>query len=1408
MSTKQYFEFIYSPRTTISNIKEKEEKLFADLKIGFDPYTIKIMKKHYKEHLGKLNKETFVSILKRHLLTWYPNLPNRSKILIKLLSRLFDEIDLNSNGDLEWEEFVNYIINSSYQQNYEFSAYGLQHYSLSKEEFFDHQEELDDSMYNNLSNKTENIISHCFYIKKFKMIGIVHEGKSKILFFSAQNNKRKNAMIDLVQTQNEINKVELNELNKKALIKIEKERQERIEAYNYFNNENLNQFKLENINEIHHFHERKSIINIENINNNQNNPFQNTTQKLGVYKINEDEYRIDVSKNKYNKGLFALTTCFVEEYNVLFISASNNKISAWKYDYKTEDFKNINFINYKKKSDFNFEQDKSLTIPLFIATAPQNTLIYDYSLKCLYSGQENGKINKWEMNSPYPTYVFDIYAPKNKIIIEDLSKNNTEENKGEEFLTLGKVKLLYSGYEKDNLGEMGKEKEELFKLEHNTKSISNFKHKRDNISYLLLIENLRLLCSSFLNGLIILWDPDTKKPIKVFTNQKTGVYNMVYDPKKNQIFTCGFEHEIYIYEPYNNENATYKLKGHNSSVNSLAINPELSELISIDVSGIIKIWDTNTYINFQTINTNDVFLLVQNRIKNINEKGTFFAPKKKLASNNYILCYNDPKKLLIYGSKLLIFEKGKEKNPNLTDDNQLLCCVYNKLSKNLISVSNKRIKIWNIFTGKIKKSYDDIMKGNEITAFTCDSQMKRFYLGDNMGHIKCFNLSTGDFIKEFISHENEIVNVIHSTKYELLITCSSDLCIKFQDDKELLTTSLIKETYARPGNYYQLNYRVKLKIAVLDESNSILMMGLTNGTILHYDVAHFKFFLNPNEDQDSKTRGQYPISSLCNIDDIDFLFVACDNGDKFFTAKAKNRLYHYLADEKFGNFIDNNINDINNLENTNQKNIDKNIVLTSSFISKTYTLITGCLSGFLCCYDLKPLYDFMIINETKSEEEIKLNFKKGLDIYMKYKVLIHNEAIKYLFIPEELEPKIIITTSNDKTVKLVDLKTGKYIDTLKQISIKYNPIPIGIKYLKDNPFQKKGDKINDKALNQGEEKEKEENKENKEDKNSIIIYKKDIILPLKKPKINYDEANSNDIVKYFDKMTEFNAKVLLINLSKGQNIPDDKSNLWNYNVDIKKLLKKNEEEIKELIDIVNRKENEINEAEKQHQEISMFNDKYNPVFIENLDNNEKYELKSQINMKIRNINLAISKSEMLKKESEIIQNFLNKSKFNKSIQKEENNKNKILKPIKKKEKLNINKINCNNNDKNKNNKSSKLEDKSTAYTTKNILSNNLLNKLQFKINYPESTENKKIKNFKIFKLNKPNYLHKSSSQSDMKIRRNNNKIFFNDKRFKDCRNEFDVKFKELTSPFETLFKKNRRFNFLPKITKINELFPK
>ena len=80
------------------------------------------------------------------------------------------------------------------------------------------------------------------------------------------------------------------------------------------------------------------------------------------------------------------------------------------------------------------------------------------------------------------------------------------------------------------------------------------------------------------------------------------------------------------------------------------------------------------------------------------------------------------------------------------------------------------------------------MEGGEITSFAHDKEMKRFYIGDNYGKIKNFNLSTGGYLKSFLSHHTEIINLIHSSEFALLISCSSDLVIKFQSDEELTTT--------------------------------------------------------------------------------------------------------------------------------------------------------------------------------------------------------------------------------------------------------------------------------------------------------------------------------------------------------------------------------------------------------------------------------------------------------------------------------------------------------------------------------------------------------------------------------------------------------------------------------------------
>jgi len=81
----------------------------------------------------------FILIIKDHLLTWQIGVPNREKKLYRLLARLFNEIDLNGNLLLDWDEFTNYIIekasvlNNVKHQMDEIKKYTFRRLTLSKD---------------------------------------------------------------------------------------------------------------------------------------------------------------------------------------------------------------------------------------------------------------------------------------------------------------------------------------------------------------------------------------------------------------------------------------------------------------------------------------------------------------------------------------------------------------------------------------------------------------------------------------------------------------------------------------------------------------------------------------------------------------------------------------------------------------------------------------------------------------------------------------------------------------------------------------------------------------------------------------------------------------------------------------------------------------------------------------------------------------------------------------------------------------------------------------------------------------------------------------------------------------------------------------------------------------------------
>ena len=104
----------------------------------------------------------------------------------------------------------------------------------------------------------------------------------------------------------------------------------------------------------------------------------------------------NIKMKDFNKKLTVLCTCFVDEFNLLFVSSSNNIISAWKF--VEQSFKNINtIIESEKNAPVVIKNSTIYSCPLFSANLPQNAMDWDPVQKKLYSGQGDGKILVWDI---------------------------------------------------------------------------------------------------------------------------------------------------------------------------------------------------------------------------------------------------------------------------------------------------------------------------------------------------------------------------------------------------------------------------------------------------------------------------------------------------------------------------------------------------------------------------------------------------------------------------------------------------------------------------------------------------------------------------------------------------------------------------------------------------------------------------------------------------------------------------------------------------------------------------------------------------------------------------------------------------------------------------------------------------
>ena len=1140
----------YSPRTEYSVKLEEEEEMYSELKQNFDPITIKIIKKHFKERLGALKKEEMVAILKNHLLGFLPNHPDREKIMVRLLSRLFGDIDLNDNGDLEWNEFTNYIIHlgGSGGGSKSSVSYRLKFYSKSE---------------TNISpSDLKDQIVYAFYIEKYNVLGLIEENKSVIKFFDGKTCTKLKPTIDLKDIQKSVDFVEFNKLKEKAekiLLKEEEEKKNKQVSMNYIDNNGNHGLKLNGRKK------RKKEKEEEKLDDDRDD-FEEKIEKI----INETKQNKKKNLNKKTqkkpeapipkKKLSVLCTCFIPEHDLLMISCTNNTITAWKYN--RNEIKNVNVT-----SEYRFNKEE-LKIAIFITNCPQTSMVWDSQQKCLLTGQTDGKILKWELNNPNPILDSTLNITQ---VMEKVSKSQINKKDTQEILQAKRLTQLLrekSVRHKDTLSNP-------YVIEDKSKNIA--------VSYLLILKKLELLAASYFNGYLILWDTILKEYRKCYYDQNTAIYSIAYDPIRNLLFTCGFSHEIYVYDPYIDGSSIYKLVGHLCSINCIDTNEKESELISLDILGNIKVWDTTELINFQTLKLNEEIEDKETKKTVHNAHTENNTKKKKLSSNLKMVYLRKLKKIFIYGNKNIFFETDLSNFPDLADDQVICSCYYDKTTKNLLSFCLKKIKFWNLLTGKVTQIYDDPM-GAEMTAIAVDKPCKRAYLGDNNGKLRNINLKNGTLLKDLQPHNTEIKFLIHSMELNLLATCSIDNVIKIHDDHELLESEVIKELKIPDFN---------VRALCLINRFSRLGIGLSNGVVKFYDIEHYHF--DSDLENDSSNLND-EVSCLDQIEEIELVLCCYSSGIcKFIVtppSTAKFNTIYQFNNSKEGKTVP---------------------ICCLEFDTNLHHVFIGDTLGNINCYDISQIYD--IVEDIKTNESNR-NFDNETIITKDNLHLFNDITIKHLWFTEahkesvrhihyiDITPRIIVTTSHDLRIKIFSADNGTYQDEFKQMANRTKPIPIGIKYYLLDPF--------------GEE----------EANGEAHYFKRNDIINFV-PSHNQDNTSNQQIAEVAKKITEYNAKEKLWLACKNSNLPDNMSNNWKLDINIEKLQEKEEEEYLEMFKEVAEIEKITNATELILQTRSIYSEAYRPKYIEEMNDIEKIkELSDVIQDRLRNVKLAVSKANL------------------------------------------------------------------------------------------------------------------------------------------------------------------------------------
>jgi WD40 repeat protein len=279
-----------------------------------------------------------------------------------------------------------------------------------------------------------------------------------------------------------------------------------------------------------------------------------------------------------------------------------------------------------------------------------------------------------------------------------------------------------------------------------------------------------------MDKLICFWTLDRLELNKKLEGHKKGVYTLEWAEDIASLFSGGIEHDISIWNPYVAVRIS-TLSGHNHSLVKLKYLPGTYQLISADISGMVRVWDVRTFMPVQTFN----------------------VPLNEVHSLEVLPA---PKMIVVGGKRLLFYDYDEPTDNNLADDESCLAILYNDVFFTFVTAHPKSVKVWDAETGKLMNVFRDLTT-REITSICLDKRQRKLFVGDSKGRVFSINVKNGAVMKKFARHADVTSAMVYCGETTRLMTGSWDRFVLVHDDSQ--SESQNQSRFKFPEREQQIN---------------------------------------------------------------------------------------------------------------------------------------------------------------------------------------------------------------------------------------------------------------------------------------------------------------------------------------------------------------------------------------------------------------------------------------------------------------------------------------------------------------------------------------------------------------------------------------------------------------------------